>query len=132
MLQYWKPHSVVHYPNPEMLSNVQDLWLTFADIIGPTHRWPVTVRRLFWTPILNYLQRLLVAAFVYVNGCNPEMFMEWVDPMHLCRDTSAIRHIDSLFTAFDNVSWSGRQRYYAYNVTFGRLEFIDGTVKRKY
>ena len=47
-----------------------------------------------------------------------------------CRDESGAKHFKRLFDDFDNVDWKGRRKYYAYNVSSCRQEFIDGTPKK--
>ena len=44
------------------------------DIIGDAGKWPKLIRRLFWTENLKHFQRCIVAAFVYVNGLDPDIF----------------------------------------------------------
>ncbi|CAG2247119.1 unnamed protein product [Mytilus edulis] len=85
-----------------------------------------TLEKLFWKKNLKHWERILLAAFAYVNGLNPEMFLDWVKLMGLCRDNSGIRH----FTAFFRLVDSGRMyKLYAYNVTNNRYEYLDGTIR---
>ena len=65
-----------------------------------------------------------MAAFVYVNGLNPEIFMEQARLLHFGRDQAAYRHFEQLFSAFEN----RRYNLYAYNVTNNSYEYIDGRV----
>ena len=104
---------------------IYQLWKTIQDIIGDAKKWPKLIRKLFWTRNLIYFHRCLVAAFVYVNGLNPEIFMEWADKQFLCRDKSAVNHFRYPFKAFLEKNYN----LYAYNVTNNRYEYIDGTVR---
>ena len=103
---------------------IYELWKIMQDVKGDANKCSKLMRRLFWTRNLIYFQRCLVAAFVYVNGLNPEIFMEWADKQFLCRDKSAVNHFKYLFKAF-----LGKTNLYAYNVTNNRYEYIDDTVR---
>ena len=105
---------------------IYNLWKTIQDIIGDASKWPKLICRLFWTPSLRHFHRCIVAAFVYVNGLNPEMFLEWVELQHLCRDQSGINHFTALFRSFERTKYN----LYAFNVTNNRYEYIDGTVRQ--
>jgi len=54
-------------------------------------------RRNFWTKGLNHFNRLVTCAFVYINGLNPELFLQWAHLMSLGTDRSAYNHIRALF-----------------------------------
>ena len=107
-------------------AQIYNLWLTIQDIIGPVRLWPFYIRRLFWTQNLNHFQRILIGAFVFVNGSNPEIFFELARIIGLGRDESAYRHFRALFRLFEH--W--RYNLYAFNVSNGRYEYIDGTVRQ--
>ena len=81
---------------------IYEVWMTIQDIIGPAYLWPINIRRYFRTSNLNHYQRILVCTFVYVNGLNPEIFMEWVQLLNLARDPAAIRHFNALFRLFES------------------------------
>ena len=68
---------------------IYELWMTIKDIVGRASLWPVSIRRYFWTQNLKLWQRTLVAAFVFINGLNPQIFMEWVEVLHLASDSAA-------------------------------------------
>ena len=108
-------------------SQIYELWMTIQDIIGRASLWPYLIRRYFWTPHLKLWQRTVVAAFVYVNGLNPQIFMEWAELLHLGRDSAAYRHFHYLFDTFE--SEPRRYNLYAYNITNNRYEYLDGTVR---
>ena len=117
---------------PELTNNMADnrqvytLWKDIQDIIGDASRWPHRIRRLFSTINLLHWQRILLAAFVYVNGLNPDVFMEWANLLHLCRDGSGYRHFNALFNLFPDRNYT----LYAYNVSNNRYEYLDGRVRR--
>lgn len=67
------------------------------DIVGPAKLWPLFIRCLFWTKNLKHFERILIATFVYINGLNPTIFMQWVKTMHLARDNAAQNHFSALF-----------------------------------
>ena len=102
---------------------IYECWMTIQDIIGRASLWPVSIRRYFWTPNLKLWQRTLVATFVFINGLNPTDFMDWVELLHFCSDSEAIRHFEYLFSTFE----SNPRRYnlYGYNVSFFFLFFYS-------
>ena len=108
-------------------AKIRDLWAEIQDIIGPANFWPHLIRRLFWTRNINHFQRILVCTFVFINALNPEVFIEWAQLMHLCRDRAADNHIRAFFRLLAN----GRNyNLYAFHVLRGRYEYLDGRVRR--
>ena len=103
-------------------------WTLIQDIIGPANLWPHKIRELFWKKNLKHFHRIIVCAFVYVNGLNPELFFEWCELLELGRDRPAKNHFRALFRYFDNGNCS--RSLYAFNVTNRRYEYLDGTVRR--
>ena len=97
-----------------------ETWTIIQDIIGHAKQRPHSTRRLFWTKHLKHWDRLLISTFVYVNGLNPDIFLEWAHLLDLGRDFEAL-----LKTVFQNRTYN----MYAWNVTTGRYEYIDGTVR---
>lgn len=55
-----------------------------------------SIMQLFWNKHLKHWGRLLITDFVYVNGLNPEIFLEWIHSIDLGRDTAAYRHFNNL------------------------------------
>lgn len=106
-------------------AEIYNLWMTIQDILGPARLWPYMIRRLFWTQHLKHFQRILISSFVYVNGLNPDLFIEWDRLIDLGGDESAYRHFIALFRLFEN----RRYNLYAFNVSNTRYEYIDGTVR---
>ena len=101
---------------------IASLWADIVDIIGPANLWPHRIRCLFWTRNIHHFDRLFVAAFLFVNGLNPEIFLDWVNLLHLCRDRAAFIHFENLFHYFE----VGRYyNLYAYNVTHNVYEYLD-------
>ena len=43
-------------------------WIIIQDIIWDAKKWPNLTRRLFWKQNVKHFERLLLAAFAYVNG----------------------------------------------------------------
>ena len=103
-----------------------ETWTIIQDIIGPAKQWPHSTRRLFWTKHLKHWDRLLISTFVYVNGLDPDIFLEWAHLLDLGRDASAYRHFEALLkTVFPDRTYN----MYAWNVTTGRYEYNDCTVR---
>lgn len=105
-------------------TQIYKLWMDIQDIIGPAHLWPLTIRRLFWTQTLGHWDRILICAFSYVNGLNPEVLIEWIQLRSLVKnDLVAIRHMQSFFALIER----GRNySLYAWNVSMRRNEWLDG------
>ena len=103
-------------PNPKA-----QLWREIQDIIGSASLWPRHIRRLFWSGHIDSFNRTSVATFVFVNGLNPEVFLEWASLLKLCRDRAARNHFKYLFRTFE----ADPRRYpnlYAYNISNNRYE----------
>lgn len=106
---------------------IYELWSSIQDIIGPARLWPIQIRRNFWTPGLKHWQRTLTAVFVFINGLNPSVFMEWAHLLNLGADNKAYDHFQYLLTTFE----ANPRRYnlYGYNVTNNRYEYLSGNVR---
>lgn len=105
---------------------IYEKWTIIQDIIGDAKHWPFSIRRLFWTKHIKHWDRLLLTAFVYVNGLNPDIFLEWAYLLELGRDSAAYKHFESLLKEqYPNKSY----KLYAWNVTNRRYEYIDGSVR---
>ena len=98
-----------------------------CDIIGPSEEWPEGFLKLFWTRNLKHWDRFVLCCFIAVNGLNPEVFMEWVDVMHLASDYEAVREFKSLLNDFTNNA-SKWTRAYGYHVLNHCYEYVSGTV----
>jgi hypothetical protein len=100
--------------------------MSIQDIIGAAKLWPAYIRTLFWSRNVKYFSRAVLAAFVYINGLNPEIFIEWVELRKICRDKSAKNHFKALFSDFESGKYVGKHTLYGYNVAMGQYEYIDG------
>lgn len=106
---------------------IYELWTNIQDIIGPANVWPFLIRRLFWTRNVKHFNRILLAAFVYVNGLNPDIFLEWVQINQLARDRAAYNHFCALFRLFERGHYGAS--LYGWNVSNGRYEYLNGTIR---
>lgn len=102
------------------------LWMNIQDIIGAAKLWPAYIRTLFWSKNVKYFHRAVLAAFIYINGLNPDIFLEWVELRKICRDKSAYKHFKSLFSDFESGKYIGKHKLYGYNVAMGEYQYIDG------
>lgn len=105
-------------------ARIVQLWIDIQDIIGLQNEWPYRIVDLFWTRNVQFFERQILTAFVYVNGLNPELFMEWVDLFGLARDHEARNHFLWLFSAFDENPH--RWTLYGWNITMRQYQYIDG------
>ncbi len=93
---------------------------TIEDIVGSQTLWPYFIRRLFWSQHVKHWDKIMLATVFYVNGLNPEIFMEWADLMYMCRDGGANNHFRALFHIRALFHLFGARRnytMYAYNVS---------------
>ena len=97
-----------------------ELWELFQDLIGKCNLWPRRIRTNFWTRNISNFSRYITAAFVYVNGLDPKLFMEWVELKHLCRDKKAVDHFYYLFKTFHENPL--KYNVWQYNVHNNRYE----------
>jgi hypothetical protein len=104
------------------------LWADMQDVIGPLAQWPDSIKADFWKANVKHWSRIMLAAFVFVNGLNPVIFLEWVDKSYMCRDVAARRHLQYLCDSFGK----GKYLYtvYAYNVLSKQWQFLDGRIKQ--
>lgn len=102
------------------------LWTDIQEIVGPAKRWPHKIRKLFWTKNIRHFDRIILSAFVYVNGLNPDVFLEWVAMIGLARDQEAFKHFSYLLHSKFNET---KYNLYAFNVTNNRYEYLDGTIR---
>ena len=105
-----------------------ELWSDIQDLIGKANLWPIFIRNLFWSKNIKHYSGILICAFVFVNGLNPIVFLQWCDLRGMCRDNSSRNEIVSLLNAFE--SNPSKYNYYAYNVHFNRYETLSGRTIR--
>jgi len=110
-----------------MPSAEYQLWTDIQDIVGPASFWPQRIRRNFWTRELSHIDRVLTAAFIWVNGLNPEVYYDWCELKQFFRRGSAThRHFQQLFAYFRQ---GRRYRLWSWHVLNRRHEWLDGTVR---
>jgi hypothetical protein len=103
------------------------LWEEIQDVIGPESQWPSEIRSNFWNCNVKHWERIMLATFVFVNGLNPVVFMEWVDQSNMCRDFAARKHLSDLLDRFSKGIYL--HTVYAYNVYARQLQHLDGRIK---
>ena len=100
------------------------LWRDIQDIIGPATQWPRNVRRHFWANRLCHWDRICTAAFIWINGLNPEVFYDWCDLRgKFVRGSSEHLHFTQLFTYFAE---GRRYSLWSWNVSMMRYEWLNG------
>ena len=68
--------------------------------------------KLFWTRNLKHWDRFVVCCFIAVNGLNPEVFLEWVDVMHLAANHEALEEFKALLHEFTKNSSKWNKAYW--------------------
>jgi len=119
-----------HYTLTDTMSALHRLWFEIQDIIGPASQWPRHIRRNFWATHLTHWERICMAAFMWINGLNPEVFNDWCDlRQRFVRGSLQHRHFTQLFQYFE----LGRHySLWSWNVTNGRFEWLDGSSRLSY
>ena len=110
------------------MSRQYTLWIDIQDIIGPANDWPKFIRTLFWTKHITHFQRILLVAFVYVNGLHIDLMLQWSDLLGLFRDRAAYNHFIALHKLIERGNYKPTSLY-AYNIFQRRYEYLDGTVR---
>ena len=104
-----------------------ELWSDIQNIVGPASFWPQRIRRNFWTRTLSHFNRVITAAFVWINGLNPEVFYDWCElKRYFTRGSAVHRHYQQLFTYFRE---GRRYRLWSWHVLNRRHEWLDGSVR---
>lgn len=103
------------------------LFFEIQDIIGNFSYWPTHIQNWFLYGVpAGRGQRLrpILAGFVWINGLNPEVFLDWCKLFPDLFSADALAHFAYLFQSFD----SGYLQYiYSYNITLGHYQTINGT-----
>ena len=97
------------------------------DLLGEAKLWPKKIRKLFLTKNLCHWERIVLTAFIEINGLNPVIYFEWLYLLGCLKDADARRHIQYLFRAFDEGKYACS--LYGYNVAMNRYHYIDGSVR---
>ena len=104
------------------------LWSDIQDLIGKASLWPQRIRYLFWKKQMSHWERILICAFTYVNGLNPEILLQWVTLNNLCvADDSHYSHLKRVLQYMTEGRYA--RSLYAWNVTTNRPEYLNGEVR---
>ena len=103
------------------------LWREIQDVVGSHKSWPACVRVRFWYNHLDHFDRIIVTAFCFVNGLNPLVLLEFLFLVNKNRHPGEIYEVMTLFRAFEENP--SKYKYYAFNTSYNRYEYIDGSVK---
>ena len=99
-----------------------ELFLGSPEYWGPP-AYSRSILNLFWKKHIKYKDRFKLSVFV-ANNCLPtHIFFKWIDHIGQCRDQSARKHIESLFTNWER---GVHLQYYAYNIINKRFETLQG------
>jgi hypothetical protein len=103
------------------------LWTDIIDIVRSVHLWPRQTRRNFRSSHLNHWERLRTAAFIWVNGLNPQVFCDWCDLTgRLVLRSPEQHHFRQLFGYFEQ---GCPYRLSAWNISNGRCEWLNGSMR---
>ena len=104
------------------------LWWNIIDIIGPINKWPKAIRRLFWKKNWNHEERFKIVIFIYINGLNPTILYDWIQVYKNISNRNAWCHLRYLLQIFEE-GIKYRKKYWAFNVTAGCYQYLDGTTR---
>lgn len=102
------------------------MWLEIQDVIGNASLWPRCIRRLFWKKNLRHFERVLVGTFIWVNGLNPDVFIEWAFRIGcLVPNSSGYRHFVGFLRTVEN---GRRYKLYSWNIAMGCYQDLAGNI----
>lgn len=107
---------------------MRETWVDIQYIIGPHKRWPSRIRRIVWKKHIRHFERILISAFFYINGLNPEVLVDFLLLRNPRRASYEIREIKNLLKKFD-VDPS-RYKYYGFNVCQQEFQYLNGSRKQ--
>ena len=114
------------------MSDIPDYaYILFDDIcnvIGPSNEWLEKILKLFWSRNVKHWDRFLLTTFIVVYRLNPEVFLDWINVIHLARDNAALEELKYLIHTF-TTNTSKWNRAYGYNILNHRYEYLRGEVK---
>jgi len=111
--------------DPDQVLN--SLIFDLENIVGERWRWPLDILSIIlYKPIWKYLDRFKVATFCFVNGCCLDAIMPYVHHTKQITKHDSLDHFKSLFAVFEEGGSYYTNRYYAFNVTMDRYEYLDG------
>lgn len=106
------------------------LWLDIQRILPNADLWPSIVRCTFWRGTLNYRDRVLLAAFGFFNGVDPEFLcavLRETNPFHSTNNKlNKIKELYNYWEGDDIIHHERRQRYYTYSFYHKRLVTLNG------
>ena len=112
----------------ERLNELLDI---FAEQGGPLPQWPRQIRRyMFRKKELTHFKRIVLCTFIYINGIDWRLFVEWVQLMELCRDNSGYREVETLLRAYREGRYP--KGSYGYHVAYQQWLWCDGSPKFPY
>jgi len=77
------------------------LWTDIQDIVGQPIFGPNELDEICGQENLSHFNRIITAAFVWINGLNPEVFYDWCElKRFFSRGSTVHRHYQQLFTYF--------------------------------
>ena len=88
-----------------------ETWHLIQDLIGNAKHWPLKVRKYFWSKNLNNFERLVITAFIFINGLPPNIFFEWCELLKLFHDAQAWRHVKYLLEKFEKINIYDKKVY---------------------
>lgn len=107
---------------------IYDQWMVLQDIMGDAKLWPTKIRKYFWTlKNLTNWERKLTCVFVFINGLNPEIFLEWVDLID--PNSAGRRYMESLLNKFE--AHPSLYELYGFDVSTGHYHWLNGRRYRR-
>ena len=105
-------------------SKICQIWMDMQDLIGIARNLSYNIRRLMWIREWNQWDRVIIAAFAWVNGLCEQFVYEWAFLRRIL--TPGSEHHQHMLTFFRRFDDGGYRYSWAWNVTTGRYEYMDG------
>lgn len=105
-----------------MKKAIYSCWSLIQENVGDCKTWPKNIRKLFWSQSPSHWERLLLGAFVVVNGLDPNIMSDWIKLMNWTK--KKCEHIMSLI---NNYLLNRNYKLYAFNVGMKKYVHLDMT-----
>lgn len=104
-------------------------WIQLQEVVPAASQWPELMRRKFWCSNLAYKDRVLIAAFGFQNGIDPDLLVQclyFVNSYFNADKEYRIRRLYEYWSGDSPDVVNRRSRYYAYDFVVGRVVDLNG------
>lgn len=105
-------------------------WGDIQRAVGNADTWPALLRFKFWcSNFYNYRDKIDIAAFGFINGCNPNLLCRALRFCNYSADIDFFRWIHYWYTLWSRLDGHGedaRSNAYGYNLRVRRVTNLNG------